>query len=230
EHAYLRVSDNGPGIPAEVRNRIFEPFFSTKGDKGTGLGLATCFGVVQRAEGLIEVESTSAEGTTFAVYLPLTVPSEEPRDSYISAAPASSHRRRVLIVEDQQTVLRFTAHTLRDHGYEVVTVGDAEAALQQLKEETAFDLVLSDINLPGQNGFELYNRAMGELEKAPPFLLMSGFIDRRELPRQIAAADVPLITKPFEAGQLLVAAGKAIRRASRTRDETGGALSRGATS
>jgi two-component system cell cycle sensor histidine kinase/response regulator CckA len=126
----LAISDTGVGIQPQVRPRIFEPFFTTKEPgKGTGLGLATCYGIVQECRGAIEVESQPGRGATFRVLLP---ESRALVEAGLAPAPGAGPRGRgaVLVVEDEPAVRRALARALREGGYEVVEAGDGREALE----------------------------------------------------------------------------------------------------
>src|SRR5579883_2099845 len=155
----VSVSDSGTGIAPEHLTAIFEPFFTTKEvGKGTGLGLRQAFGFARQSGGDITVESTPGKGATFTIYLPLA---DAPGEAATSEGPAnepalSGRGYRVLVVEDNDDVGRFSTELLEDLGYLVRRVADANAALEVLAEdELAVDLVFSDVIMPGMNGVEL---------------------------------------------------------------------------
>jgi two-component system NtrC family sensor kinase len=153
------VSDTGVGIPAAALPRIFDPFYTTKPvGQGTGLGLSICFGIVQEHGGRIWAESEPGVGTTVLVELPLRRerPADDPAETNgtpEAAAPASAGR--VLVVDDEPPVGNLLARILRDLGHEARVVASGVEALDLLDRET-FDLVLTDIKMPGMNGFELH--------------------------------------------------------------------------
>jgi len=169
--AMIEVADNGPGMPPEVQAKIFEPFFTTKAvGEGTGLGLATVYGIVKQADGWIHVESEPGKGAAFRIFLPVYVPpaNAEPvvKSSLKFKPPARdlSGAGRILFVEDEDAVRVVAARLLRARGYEVIEAGDGEEALE-LAEEYAgrIDLLISDVIMPGLDGPTL-------LKKARPFL------------------------------------------------------------
>ncbi|HUL60034.1 MAG TPA: ATP-binding protein [Anaeromyxobacteraceae bacterium] len=192
--ASLAVSDTGKGMSPEVRAHLFEPFFTTKGPRGTGLGLATVFGIVQQAGGRIEVDSEPGRGTTFTLLFPavegaLHVPeaeAEAPGPETVGAG------QRVLVVEDEPTVRRSTARMLRECGFEAVEVERPEDALRQV-EDGAVDAVLTDVVMPGMTGAELARR-LEALRPGIPVVFATGYMDRRA--HQLAAGAI-VLEKPF---------------------------------
>ena len=120
----LTVSDTGMGMSEEVQDHIFEPFFTTKEvGKGTGLGLATCFGIVQQSGGHIEVCSEPGRGTSFKVYLPVTEEASEDQPEIVDSSSSAQGQETVLLAEDEPLVRSMAATVLRDRGYEVLAGG-----------------------------------------------------------------------------------------------------------
>jgi PAS domain S-box-containing protein len=174
----VSVVDSGTGIAAENLEAIFEPFFTTKEvGKGTGLGLSQALGFAKQSGGEIEVQSTLGRGSTFTIYLPQA---ENPADGSEAAATSveaamSGRGHRVLVVEDNEDVGQFSTELLRDLGYGIKWAANAREALAALAEdELAFDLVFSDVIMPGMNGVEL---AVVIRERYPglPVVLTSGY-------------------------------------------------------
>jgi PAS domain S-box-containing protein len=154
----VTVADNGTGMPPEVQARVFEPFFSTKGEKGTGLGLAMVYGVVDQHGGRIGLESTVGRGTTFRIVLPATGPVVAGRAQRV--AVAAPRRRRILAVDDEPSLRQLIPRLLGQDGHEVAVAASGEEALTYLEREAAagrpFELVISDLGMgPGMNGWEL---------------------------------------------------------------------------
>lgn len=178
EFVAVSVSDSGTGIPADKLHVIFEPFFTTKEvGKGTGLGLSQAFGFSKQSGGDIQVRSTVGQGTTFTIYLPQApAPQDAASDSAASAQPRASGRgHSVLVVEDNEDIGRFSTELLQDLGYTVSWVTDARAALAAIeRDEFAFDLVFSDIIMPGMNGIELAT-ILRERYPGLPVVLTSGY-------------------------------------------------------
>jgi two-component system cell cycle sensor histidine kinase/response regulator CckA len=203
ELAMIEVSDNGPGIPPEIRNAIFEPFFTTKpAGEGTGLGLATVYGIVRQAEGWIVADSTPGNGARFRVFLPPyvpplrveTPPSHEPR-------PASrdlSGQGRLLLVEDEVLVRGITARLLRARGYEVLEAADGEAALELVKANAgAIDLMISDVIMPGMDGPALLAAARPFLGGAP-IMFVSGYAEAEVSDLLEGQSEVSFLAKPLD--------------------------------
>jgi signal transduction histidine kinase/CheY-like chemotaxis protein len=196
-HVLLDVADTGIGMDAATASRVFEPFFTTKSaGMGSGLGLATVYGIVKRAGGCIRVESAPDQGTTFSIYLPRTeLPAEVPAPRPIAVRPAG--HERVLIVEDADPVRALAATVLKRSGYEVVDVPSGEDA-ERLFEDDGFevDLVLSDIVLKGMSGPQFVERLRAS-RPGTRVLFMSGYADDTVL--SYGAIDVTraFLQKPF---------------------------------
>lgn len=178
----LAVSDDGPGMDAATVKRIFEPFFTTKPvGEGTGLGLSVVLGIVQGHEGTIVVESTLGKGATFTVYLPAVTEAqaqvaEDVREAP-SATPHEGSGRRILFVDDDETVVLLIKRVLERRGYRVSAHTDQAAALAALRvDPAAFDLVVSDYNMPGKSGLEVA-REVRAIRADLPVAIMSGYID-----------------------------------------------------
>jgi two-component system, cell cycle sensor histidine kinase and response regulator CckA len=150
-HVCLAVSDTGTGIPPEIRSRIFEPFFTTKEvGKGTGLGLATVFGIVNQHRGWIELESDVGVGTTFRVYLPAIAQARADAASEQQQAPVRGGTETVLLVEDEDLVRALASTALRERGYRVLEATNVADALRRWDEvQGRVDLVLTDLIMPG---------------------------------------------------------------------------------
>jgi PAS domain S-box-containing protein len=195
----LRISDTGVGMDESTRRHVFEPFFTTKrAGKGTGLGLATVFGIVTQAGGHISVSSELGRGTTFSIYLPRMAGPAAPE------IPSAEKRRvpqaagTVLVVEDQEEVRTLACTILREAGYEVLDAADGEEALTLARRFAGtIRLMLTDVIMPGMNGKELAAR-MTPVLPAMRIIFMSGYTDRVAL-----EGDAILLEKPFTAERLL---------------------------
>ena len=186
--AMIEVCDNGKGIPAEVIDKIFEPFFTTKPvGEGTGLGLATVYGIVKQADGWIHVESPKGKGATFRIFLPIYVPTAaEAAPAAKPAAPTAAKPKpardlsgagRILFVEDEDAVRVVAARLLRARGYEVIEACDGEEALILAEEHAGkIDLLISDVIMPGLDGPTLLKKARQFLGDAP-VMFISGYAE-----------------------------------------------------
>jgi signal transduction histidine kinase/CheY-like chemotaxis protein len=196
-HVLLRVADTGIGMDADTASRVFEPFFTTKSvGMGSGLGLATVYGIVKRASGFIQVDSAPHRGTSFCIYLPRTeLAMAEPVVRAMVSRPGGYER--ILIIEDADPVRALAATVLQRSGYEVVDVPSGEAA-EQLFADAAFDvdLVLSDIVLTGMSGPQCAER-LRRLRPGLRVLFMSGYADDTVV--QFGRVDVhrTFLQKPF---------------------------------
>lgn len=198
----LSVSDTGTGMSEGILSNIFEPFFTTKEPgKGTGLGLATVYGIVKQSEGFIDVESRLGEGTTFRIYLPKT---EKVAVTTEPETPGKSIRgsETVLIVEDDAPVRRLAGRVLTDYGYKVLEAEDGESALSLLKDSRGrVDLALCDIVMPGMRGVDLAKK----IRKAFPrvrVMLMTGYADKSLLDLDYDGEHWQILQKPFTAMDL----------------------------
>jgi signal transduction histidine kinase/ActR/RegA family two-component response regulator len=201
-HVLLAVSDSGFGMDAETRARIFEPFFTTKArEKGSGLGLATVYGIVTQANGHVWVESEPGQGTTFKIYLPRT----DAALADMTTAATSQARRgseTILLVEDDPAVRQIAGSTLQRLGYNVEVVSSGEAALARLRERNNWpDLVLTDVVLTGMSGPEFAKHAR-QLRSTLRVLFMSGHVDAAMMRRGPLTAGAHMIQKPFTAEAL----------------------------
>ncbi len=162
----VTISDTGAGIARENLERIFEPFFTTKTvGQGTGLGLSQVFGFAKQSGGEITVESALGEGTTFTLYLPRVGPSRAAAPVEEPEALAEGHGTRVLVVEDNLDVGAFAEQALRELGYVTVWAKDAHQALAEIERDSSqFEVVFSDVVMPGMNGVEL----AGEIRRRRP--------------------------------------------------------------
>jgi PAS domain S-box-containing protein len=194
----LAVSDTGCGMAEEVRERAFEPFYTTKPKgTGTGLGLATTYAVVRQNGGHIEIESAPGAGTVMRVYLPASAGAATVRGTDESPAPRRGRGEHILVVEDEEGVRRVTERILRGHGYEVTAAACPESALA-VADELDVQLVVTDVVMPVMSGALLVAR-LRERRPQLPAMFMSGHTDRPgALP-----GDALFLSKPFSREQLL---------------------------
>ncbi len=200
EHITLQVRDTGTGMDDATRERVFEPFFTTKDvGKGTGLGLATVYGIVNQTNGTITLETELGVGTTFEIVFPAAKP-ETP--TALPTTIATGGNERVLLVEDQPAVLSLTARLLAELGYTVVTAPAGDVAIEIAARER-FDILVTDVVMPGLNGKELA-AAITALQPGIPVLFTSGYPDQDLESRDITGA-VALLRKPYTAESLAIA-------------------------
>jgi signal transduction histidine kinase/ActR/RegA family two-component response regulator len=198
-HIMLSVSDSGPGMTAEVKARIFEPFFTTKEEgKGTGLGLATCYGIVQQSGGHIEVITEVGLGTTFNIYLPRV---EEAASEKVEIDTDTELRRgceTVLLVEDETAVRDLVSRLLHEQGYQVLEAGNGEEALAKLRQYPGKEihLLLTDVVMPQMGGIEL-SKKFSALYPNAKVLFISGYVNEVLIQEIDNEQNVGYIQKPF---------------------------------
>jgi CheY-like chemotaxis protein len=177
-----------------TQSRIFEPFFTTKPDgRGTGLGLATVFGIVEQSQGAIGVESTVGVGSTFSIYLPEV----DADSSSIAPAPGAQGSELILIVEDDQPVRAVARAILARKGYQVVDVATPADALEFCRESPeAVDLLLTDIVMPLMSGQELATRLV-DMCSVTKVLFMSGYTSDEMMRHGVLLGGTPFLQKPF---------------------------------
>jgi two-component system, cell cycle sensor histidine kinase and response regulator CckA len=202
DYACLEVRDTGVGMTAEVQRQLFEPFFTTKPQgRGTGLGLATSFGIVRQHEGAIRVDSAPGRGTVMSVLIPLAVVAEATVAT--SGVLPVVERQRVLVVEDEPQVRAIAARALSNAGFEVLQAANGAAALALVKsEERGFDVIVTDVVMPELNGLELA-RAVRQLERQVGLVFMSGFPEAMQGAAPDEFPGAAFLSKPF-APQMLV--------------------------
>jgi two-component system cell cycle sensor histidine kinase/response regulator CckA len=225
DYVLVEVADTGTGIPAEIRDKIFEPFFSTKEvGKGTGLGLSTVYGIVKQTGGFVYVDSEADKGTAFRIFLPRHVPGEEEAepappvpaaaisgalaaaDEVVKAAAADlTGRGTILLVEDEEGLRALNARGLKSRGYEVLVAGNGVEAIEVLEERGGkVDLVVSDVVMPEMDGPTL----LKELRVRHPdlkFIFVSGYAEdafEKHLPE---GGQFAFLAKPFTLKQLVAA-------------------------
>jgi two-component system cell cycle sensor histidine kinase/response regulator CckA len=203
EYVALGVTDTGTGMDPETAAHIFEPFFTTKElGKGTGLGLATVYGIVQQCGGAIRLDTTPGAGTTFEIFLPLC-DGKIALPSVIDDTPASGARMRtILLAEDEPSVRRLVAGILAQAGFNVLEADSGAMAIEVCRKYTGqIDLMLADVVMPGMSGVEAARRALDLLPDLK-VLLMSGYTDDMIVTHGLPTADTTLINKPFAPGEL----------------------------
>lgn len=211
-YVQVRVEDTGTGMPDEVADKIFEPFFSTKEEgEGTGLGLSTAYSIVKSHDGFIDVDSEEGVGTTFRVHLPAAP--EEERDEAPAEAPPTADAvpdgEHVLVVDDEAFILETAKQTLEDEGYAVTTIADAREALPWVEEqEGAVNAVITDLRMPDMNGLD-FIRTLHARHPDLPIIAISGLADGRTEEALQAGAQA-FLAKPITAEKLQQAVREAL--------------------
>ncbi|HYV34867.1 MAG TPA: PAS domain S-box protein, partial [Gemmataceae bacterium] len=198
EHVRLTISDTGAGMDNATKVRVFEPFFTTKGpEKGTGLGLATVYGIVKQSGGHISVYSELGIGTTFKIYLPRVEDAVQTSKSQVGFKSAARGSETVLLVEDEEGVRTLARLVLQGKGYKVLEArhgGEALLICEQNKDPV--HILLTDVVMPSISGRELAAR-LKQLRPALKVLYMSGYTDDAVVRHGILEAEMPFLQKPF---------------------------------
>jgi two-component system cell cycle sensor histidine kinase/response regulator CckA len=235
EYVLVEVTDTGTGIPPEIIDRIFEPFFSTKEvGAGTGLGLSTVYGIVRQTGGFVFVDSRSSEGATFNIYLPIHAEErtvQAARRDAIAAEPARDLTGigTILVVEDEDAVRLFGARALRNKGYEVLEARSGEEALEVIsRHPRTIDLLITDVVMPRMDGPALI-RAVRERWPMMKVIYISGYAEDAFRKRLDETGAINFLPKPFSLKQL---AGKVkeVMEASARPELKDRAVQRGGTS
>ena len=197
-YVMLAVSDTGTGMSAEVQSHLFEPFFTTKEKgKGTGLGLATVYGIVKQSGGYVWVYTEPGHGTTFKIYLPRVDAAPAPRVSGVQASPVEDGTETVLLAEDETAVRAVARHTLQRHGYTVLEAPSAEAALDLAQRHSGpIHLLLTDVVMPGMSGRALALR-LSELRPELRVIYMSGYPEEAITRHGVLERGFTYVQKPF---------------------------------
>jgi PAS domain S-box-containing protein len=202
EHVLIEVADTGVGMDEATRARAFEPFFTTKSrDKGTGLGLSMAYGIVKQSGGHIELQSAPGQGTVVRVYLPRCDDAGEQPATAAAPSARLRGRERILLVEDDDAVRGAAARMLRGFGYTVREACDGAAALRMLEAEGRFDLLVSDVVMPGMSGGELVEQ-LRQAGHDPAILLVSGYTEDAFVRRGALPRGARFMPKPFTAAAL----------------------------
>lgn len=198
DYALLSVSDTGMGMSRELQSQIFEPFFTTKPEgKGTGLGLATVYGIVKQNGGFIQVYSEVGEGSTFSVFFPLRAGEAWQRPPVETPDKIARGTETVLLVEDDPQILRLQERSISMLGYTVLSAGTPERALQIAADcSSGIDILISDMMMPGMTGYELYQE-LSKRQSTLKCLFTSGYPANVILERCAMDDGVHFLQKPF---------------------------------
>lgn len=204
----IEVTDTGHGIPEEIRDRIFEPYFTTREPaKGTGMGLATVYGIVINHGGAICVEGTPGMGATFSVYLPSAHKAADPKQRAVVDAP-SDRKRRVLLVDDEEMLRNVVSRMLRRMDYEVVTASNGQEAVDHYRQHAdEIDLVVLDMMMPVMGGRDCF-RALKSMDPEVKVLLSTGSALEGQAQEIMAEGVLGFVQKPYRMDEL----GKQVRQ------------------
>ncbi len=198
EYVMVSVSDTGVGMTDEVMLHIFEPFFTTKEQgKGTGLGLATCFGIIQQSNGHIHCDSQAGEGTKFIIYLPCAKGKEDAAADREGPASLPQGTETILLAEDEPSLRRLMARVLRTQGYTVLEAADGNEALALAQANgTKIQLLLTDVIMPGLSG-KMLAEWLGQVNPAIKVLFISGYINNNAVRDAMSKPGTFFLQKPF---------------------------------
>jgi len=212
-HVAIEVRDTGVGMSEEIRSRVFEPFFTTKEvGKGSGLGLSQVYGFVRQSEGEVRVESAPGEGTAFHLLLPASAGRNERPRRDNRTPKLIGGTEKILLVEDDATVLALTHDVLTGLGYQVLTATQAAEALQIIQSDMEVDLLFTDVVMPGGVSGLSLARAARDLRPNLRVLLTSGFVGEN---RVLDGREFPLLDKPYESAVLATTLRKLLDRPER---------------
>jgi PAS domain S-box-containing protein len=219
-YVMLAVTDSGVGMDLETQAHAFEPFFTTKEKgKGTGLGLATVYGIVKQSGGYVWLYSEPGEGTSFKIYLPRVVEAVSTKEPQHSKEAPRRGSETILLVEDEKGVRELAREYLEASGYTVLVAEDGEAALRIAKTHGAkIHLLLTDVVMPGMSGRELAQQIQ-ILLPGTPIIYMSGYTDQAIVHHGILESDAVLLQKPFTLNILTRKLRQAIETASESENE-----------
>jgi len=220
DYVMLSISDDGCGMDKETRDKIFEPFFTTKAlGQGTGLGLATVYGIVKQNNGFIYVYSEPEEGTTFRIYLPRFMGEVKDVRETVKEEIARSHDETVLVVEDEDNILEFTRKILEGFGYTVLATNSANEAINLVENYNGkIDLLITDVILPQMNGRELSERLL-TLLPGLKCIFTSGYPADVIAHHGILEKGVDFIQKPVSRSELAAKIREVLKKNNKQKDE-----------
>lgn len=207
----IGVGDNGQGIPSDIRDRIFDPFFSTKGASGNGFGLSTSYGIIQRWKGRIDVETELGLGSEFRVLLPPAPGATSAVDP--NPAPARSEPVRpvrILVVDDEEAIRSVFGDMLSIAGHQVTLAGSGTEALEHVERE-GFDVVFTDLGMPGLSGWEVAAQ-VGKIRPRTPVVLVTGWGTQLDDARVREAGAAFVLGKPLQMSEVLKAVQQALAK------------------
>ena len=214
DFAEIRVSDTGVGMSSEIKRKIFDPFFSTKGPKGTGLGMSVAYGIISRHHGNITIESELGKGTTCLVHLPAAKKSE--RTIRLRTSPMDKQKLRILVIDDEDVIRDFLAEMFVSSGYEADVAASGPEGIA-LFEKNNYDLVFSDLGLPEMSGWDVAKSIKAKGRDVPIVLLSGWGIQLDDVRIQESGIDL-VLSKPCQMEELLSAVEEVLRRHKQKQD------------
>jgi len=203
EYVVFSITDSGSGMNESIRSKIFDPFFTTKGDKGTGLGLSQVYGFIQRSNGAIKVYSKKGEGTRFTLYFPRMLGENIGKNITSELLNEQKYgHETILIVDDEPGMRKVASKILSRYGYQTIIADNGKAALDILANTKNIDLVLSDIIMPGINGYQLAKRIMRDYPDIQ-IQLASGYSDDKGKDEGLKDLENNILHKPYSTHELL---------------------------
>jgi CheY-like chemotaxis protein len=213
-YVQLTVKDSGTGITDDVKNRMFEPFFTTKKPgEGTGMGLAVVYGIVKAHEGAVTVDTKVGKGSTFSIFFPAIEDVAEERPQKRGVIPRG--KERILVVDDEPSVVKATSETLERLGYRVMTAASGAEAWKIFERvPQPFDLVITDEVMPGMSGIRLAQKIL-EVRPDLPIILFTGYSENVSSEEAKAAGIREFLIKPFPKHELAQTVRKVLDRTNR---------------
>ncbi|MBU1534125.1 response regulator, partial [Myxococcota bacterium] len=199
-HVRIEISDTGTGIPPEQIQKIFDPYYTTKSE-GSGLGLALSISIIRKHGGILDVRSTVGEGTTFTILLPVSMEQVYPPVTEVSTMPSRNFSGSVLIMDDEELILRVSEKMLQSLGHRVLSAKNGEEAIALYREHKdagdPFCALILDVNVSGGMGGEVAATAILEMDPAARIILSSGYFKENEDPKDHTPGISGIITKPY---------------------------------
>lgn len=210
DYVILAITDSGTGMDAATLDRIFEPFFTTKEmGKGTGLGLATVYGIVRQHGGFLNVYSEPGVGSTFKVYLPISTTAAPARDLAEDSGPVAGGTETILVAEDHEGLRQLAQETLTGLGYNVLLAADGEQALQEFQRSSETHLAVLDVVLPKLSGPEVYAK-LQETQPSLPVIFATGYSPDLAMIQKVQQQGFPVLQKPYSSRSLARAVRKTL--------------------
>jgi GAF domain-containing protein/ActR/RegA family two-component response regulator len=197
----VRIADTGIGMTEEVKRRVFDPFFTTKGVTNSGLGMSVSYGIIKRHGGEILIESEAGKGTTFILHLPAGYVEKGLEERVSKPKPVQGvPSARILVIDDEDSVRKILSQMLRAKGYEVVVASDGEEGIDRFKNE-GFDLVFTDLGMPGMSGWEV-GRAIKKIDSKVPVAMITGWGMELNREKMHESGIDLVVSKPFNFDQV----------------------------